>query len=78
MDGIRIKFINDPANLTSELLEGYVLAYSDKVKLGAENIIVRATPKSEDKVAIVTLGGSGHEPAGFIKCKEFLDCLKTG
>ena len=68
MADVRIKFINDPANLTSELLEGYVLAYADKVKLGAENIIVRATPKSEEKVAIVTLGGSGHEPAlsGFV------------
>ncbi len=75
----RIKFINDPANLTSELLEGYVLAYADKVKLGAENIIVRATPKSEDKVAIVTLGGSGHEPAlsGFVG-KGMLDASVVG
>jgi len=64
----RTKFINDPADVTKELLEGYVLAYSDIVKLGGENIIVRAEPKSEDKVAIVTLGGSGHEPAlsGFV------------
>jgi dihydroxyacetone kinase-like protein len=75
----RIKFINDPANLTSELLEGYVLAYADKVKLGAENIIVRTTPKSEDKVAIVTLGGSGHEPAlsGFVG-KGMLDASVVG
>ena len=27
------KFINDPANLTSELLEGLTMAYSNKVKL---------------------------------------------
>ena len=26
------KFINDPDNLTSELLEGYVMAYSDQVR----------------------------------------------
>ena len=55
------KFINDPDNLTSELLEGYVMAYSDQVAIGGENIIVRAHAKSEDKVAIITLGGSGHE-----------------
>jgi len=75
----RIKFINDPANLTSELLEGYVLAYADKVKLGAENIVVRAEPKSEDKVAIVTLGGAGHEPAlsGFVG-KGMLDVSVVG
>lgn len=36
------KFINDPDNLTSELLEGYVMAYSDQVAIGGENIIVRA------------------------------------
>lgn len=62
------KFINDPLNLTSELLEGYCMAYSDKVKLVSEKLIVRATPKAQDKVAIVTLGGAGHEPAlsGFV------------
>ncbi len=62
------KFLNDPANLTKELLEGYTACYSDKVKLATEKIVVRATPKSKDKVAIVTLGGSGHEPAlsGFV------------
>ena len=79
MTDLRLKFINDPANITSELLEGYVLAYADKVKLGAENIIVRAIPKSEDKVAIVTLGGSGHEPAlsGFVG-KGMLDASVVG
>ena len=62
------KFLNDPDNLTVELLEGYTLAYADKVKLVSEKIVVRTQPKSEDKVAIVTLGGAGHEPAlsGFV------------
>lgn len=57
------KFLNDPANLTPELLEGYCLAYPDKVKLESEKIVVRATPKDTSKVALVTLGGAGHEPA---------------
>ena len=62
------KFINDPSNLVPELLEGYTLCYPDKVKLVSGKIVVRATPKSSDKVAIVTLGGAGHEPAlsGFV------------
>lgn len=62
------KFINDPENLTAELLEGYCLAYKDKVKLDKGKIIVRANPKSEDKVAIISMGGTGHEPAisGFV------------
>ena len=79
MAEIKTKFINDPEQVTPELLEGYVLAYPDQVKLAAENVVVRANPKSEDKVAIVTLGGSGHEPAlsGFVG-DGMLDCSVVG
>jgi dihydroxyacetone kinase-like protein len=61
------KFINDPANLTTELLEGFALAFPRKIALQGKTV-VRSTPKSQDKVAIVTLGGAGHEPAlsGFV------------
>jgi len=62
------KFINDPVNLTSELLEGYCMAYGDKVSLESEKLVVRARPKASERVALVTLGGAGHEPAlsGFV------------
>ena len=63
------KFINDPADLTKELLEGLELCYAGTVKLAGDGrIVVRAMPKDEGKVAIVTLGGAGHEPAlsGFV------------
>ncbi len=62
------KFLNDPQRVTNELLEGYALCYPNKIKVVSEKIVVRATPKSKDKVAIVTLGGAGHEPAlsGFV------------
>ncbi len=57
------KFINDPSNITPELLEGYTLAYPKKVKLVSEKIVVRADEKPKNKVAVITMGGSGHEPA---------------
>jgi dihydroxyacetone kinase-like protein len=62
------KFINQPQDLVQQLLEGFVLANAAKVKLAGNNLVVRARPKAADKVAIVTLGGSGHEPAlsGFV------------
>ncbi|MBR4653636.1 MAG: dihydroxyacetone kinase subunit DhaK [Kiritimatiellae bacterium] len=62
------KFINDPANLTAELLDGLVKCYPDKLALKNDKIVVRANPKPADKVALVTLGGTGHEPAmeGFV------------
>ncbi|MDR1154219.1 MAG: dihydroxyacetone kinase subunit DhaK [Bacteroidales bacterium] len=79
MTQVKTKFINRPENLTAELLEGYTLAYRDKVALGAENIVVRRNPKPADKVAVVTLGGSGHEPAlsGFVG-EGMLDCSVVG
>ncbi len=74
-----IKFINNTDDITKELLEGYTMAYPSQVKLGAENIVVRATAKSEDKVAVITMGGSGHEPAlsGFVG-EGMLDCSVVG
>ncbi|MCK4565082.1 MAG: dihydroxyacetone kinase subunit DhaK [Verrucomicrobia bacterium] len=62
------KFINNPENLTAELLEGYCLAYKDKVKLVNDKIVVRANAKPEGQVAIISMGGTGHEPAvsGFV------------
>lgn len=76
---IKTKFINSPEEITKELLEGYVLAYPGQVALGAENIVVRAVPKSDDKVAVMTMGGSGHEPAlsGFVG-EGMLDCSVVG
>ena len=62
------KFINDSKNLTRELLEGLAIAHGDQVVIKSEKIVCRAVPKAADKVALVTLGGAGHEPAlsGFV------------
>jgi len=73
------KFINDPNDLTKELLEGFAIACGDKIKIVSDKIVVRAEPKSPDKVALVTLGGAGHEPAlsGFVG-KGLLDASVVG
>jgi dihydroxyacetone kinase-like protein len=62
------KFLNDPDNVVAELLEGYALAFPQTIRLDQDGLIVRAKPKDAGKVAVVTLGGSGHEPAlsGFV------------
>lgn len=61
------KFINDPATLTDELLEGLALANADLVSVDGHMVISNALDKA-DRVTIVTFGGSGHEPAqhGFV------------
>ncbi len=62
------KFINDPANLTDELLDGLVLAHKDLIHRGEENMIINNGLEKADRVTIVTQGGCGHEPAisGFV------------
>jgi dihydroxyacetone kinase-like protein len=62
------KFINEPQRIVPELLEGMALAFPDRITLAGEGIVARAEPKSAEKVRVVTLGGSGHEPglSGFV------------
>jgi dihydroxyacetone kinase-like protein len=62
------KFVNNPDDIVNELLEGFVLAHPARIKLAGNNLVVRAKEKPKNKVAVVTLGGSGHEPAlsGFV------------
>jgi phosphoenolpyruvate---glycerone phosphotransferase subunit DhaK len=62
------KFINDPRNLTRELLEGFAIAHAGLVAIKSDKIVCRTIPKPQNKVALVTLGGAGHEPAlsGFV------------
>lgn len=62
------KVINDPEYVVEEMLEGMTYAYPQYVKkLDNANVIVRKDSKL-DKVALVSGGGSGHEPShgGFV------------
>lgn len=61
------KVINNPSSVVQEMIEGFLYANVSSVKkLESVNGIIRKEPK--DKVAIVTGGGSGHEPLflGFV------------
>jgi len=62
------KFINDQANLTAELLEGFVAANGELVELGSDRMVINRKMGEKKRVTIVTQGGSGHEPAisGFV------------
>ena len=62
------KVINNPEYVVEEMLEGMAYAYPQYVKkLDNANVLVRKNPKT-DKVALVSGGGSGHEPShgGFV------------
>ena len=56
------KFINDPNALTDELLEGLAVANGDLISLQENHLVVNRKLDSADRVTVVSMGGSGHEP----------------
>src|SRR3954463_6172143 len=62
------KLINDVDDLLAESLDGFAAAHADIVSLGAERQFVRRRQVKPGKVALISGGGSGHEPlhTGFV------------
>src|SRR6516165_1956211 len=63
------KLINSPENVVLESITGLGAAFSDIIKVHTNpNFIIRADAPVKDKVALVSGGGSGHEPmhGGFV------------
>src|SRR3977135_2195920 len=62
------KLINDVENVISESLAGFCAAHSDIVRIGEHAPFVQRRHLKPGKVALVSGGGSGHEPlhTGFV------------
>lgn len=62
------KLINSVETVLTESLEGFAAAHADIVTLGPERKFVRRKDLTTGKVALISGGGSGHEPlhAGFV------------
>src|SRR5581483_10767889 len=63
------KFLNDPEAVVRESLVGLAAAHGDLLRYDADaQIVVRAGAPVAGKVALVSGGGSGHEPlhGGFV------------
>jgi len=62
------KLINESADAVDEMLDGMVEAHDGFRRLAGNEVIVRDGAPIDDKVGIVSGGGSGHEPthAGFV------------
>ena len=74
------KLINSPDNVVTEALQGFVAAHGDLVKVNFDpTYIVRADAPVKNKVAVISGGGSGHEPmhGGFVG-KGMLDAACPG
>ncbi|EMS97398.1 dihydroxyacetone kinase [Agrobacterium tumefaciens str. Cherry 2E-2-2] len=59
------KLINDPATVVRDMLEGVVALSPATVLLADENVVIRSGLLAPEKrrVAVLSGGGSGHEPA---------------
>lgn len=74
------KLINSSENVVIEALQGMEVAYPDMIKVEYNpNFVMRADAPVKDKVALISGGGSGHEPmhAGFVG-KGMLDAACPG
>ena len=62
------KLINAPETVVRESLDGFCAAHADIVTLGEEHKFVRRRALKPGKVALISGGGSGHEPlhTGFV------------
>src|SRR4029077_3201425 len=62
------KLMNAVGAMLDESLDGFAAAHADIVELGADRKFIRRRALSPGKVALISGGGSGHEPlhAGFV------------
>lgn len=56
------KFINNPADVERQVVDGYVKSWPSLIRKVGDDVVVRTHPK-QGKVALVSGGGMGHEPA---------------
>jgi len=59
------KFINRPDNVVEEMLRGFVLLHPGSARLSGHKVMVRVGTEQyrDQQVAVLSGGGSGHEPA---------------
>ncbi|GAA0413570.1 MAG: dihydroxyacetone kinase subunit DhaK [Bacillota bacterium] len=74
------KIINDPDQVVQDMVNGYIAAYPEKVRLIPNTLVLaRKEAPIKGKVGLVSGGGSGHEPAhaGYVG-KGMLDAAVAG
>lgn len=62
------KIMNAVPDIVRESCEGFATAHADLVRLSADPLFLYRAEPLQDRVALISGGGSGHEPlhAGFI------------
>lgn len=73
------RILNDPDHIVEEMLEGFLKSNPHIVAPTENPRVVRAVEAPQDRVGIVTGGGSGHKPAfvGYVG-KNMVDAVAVG
>lgn len=73
------RILNDPDHIVEEMLEGFLKSNPHIVAPTENPRVVRAVETPQDRVGIVTGGGSGHKPAfvGYVG-KNMVDAVAVG
>lgn len=73
------RILNDPDHIVEEMLEGFLKSNPHIVAPTENPRVVRAVEQPQDRVGIVTGGGSGHKPAfvGYVG-KNMVDAVAVG
>jgi dihydroxyacetone kinase-like protein len=77
---VRRQFVNDPADLVEQALAGLERAHADLLRWNRDpSFVARAEQHGEARVAVISGGGSGHEPlhTGFVG-RGMLDAAVPG
>ena len=71
------KFIDDPAELVDDLLEGLALVMADYVNVIGHTVVRKGLQDEAPKVTSVTMGGAGHEPSSLGFLGRGWECVKV-
>lgn len=73
------RILNDPDDIVDEMLSGFTKSHPDIVKKTNNERVIKSVFHTNNKVGIVTGGGSGHKPAfiGYIG-KNLVDAVAVG
>lgn len=73
------RILNDPDNIVDEMLQGFLKTHADIVEATDNPRVIKSKFLGEDRVGVVTGGGSGHKPAFVGYCgKNMVDAVAVG
>lgn len=73
------RILNQPDDIVDEMLKGFMKAHPNIVEATENPRVIKSKAYTQDRVAVITGGGSGHKPAFIGYCgKNMCDAVAVG